>query len=123
MATLHAFVSSTFASINHSTKYIFKQLFHSGVSEDGADSINRWRRNAILFGFGSAFLIYQLFGVRRVNDKIEFAYKQDSALVKSILKHTNLKRMSFNTCLAGKYKVCQMPLMLLIEDVYRLLRK
>ena len=48
-----------------------------------------------------AIVIYQVFSVPRVTDKLNLCHKQDSKVMAEVLKHTKLSEMAFVTCLAG----------------------
>lgn len=45
--------------------------------------------------------IYYLFGVPKVNDKLNLIYNPDSALLNQVITHTDLGNLTFKTCLAG----------------------
>ena len=50
---------------------------------------------AVLIAF---VIIYYLFGVKQVKDKLKLIYKTDSPIMNEILSSTNLRTFEFFTC-------------------------
>jgi len=75
-----------------------------------------------IMGIGTTVsLIYYLFGVPKVRDKLQLHYKQESEVVQRIIDGSNLKNSEFVTSFAGSISYCQMCCMVMIEKLYHAL--
>lgn len=64
-------------------------------------------------------LVFYIFGVPRVADKLELTFKSDSKIINKVLDGTRLRSLEFKTCIAGTFTHIQMFTMLLCELVYQ----
>lgn len=86
---------------NDSLNLVAEQLTTSNASSL-ADSIDSYTALYITATFAClSFVIYSIFGVIRVTDKLQLTYKKDSKLLQQVLESSKLNQMEFRTCFAG----------------------